>query len=130
MKDSQRQIFQLILLFLKIAKLTNKFAKENILKYTWKIQSSNICLCFLFSGYPTILWDTQGCSYANSCFYVKSFDYQEGKQVRHADGFQWKMFASIYPGQKIVGRCNLLVKLQDTCLHKRSMSAGILQWFS
>ena len=37
----------MILPFLKIAKLTNKFAKENILKYTWKIQSSNICLCFL-----------------------------------------------------------------------------------
>ena len=23
---------------------------------------------------------------------LKSFDFQEGKQVRHADGFQWKMF--------------------------------------
>ena len=107
MKDSQRQIFQLILLFLKIAKLTNKLAKENILKYAWKIQSSNICL---FSGYPTILWDTQGCSYANLCFC------KEGKQVRHADGFQWNMFPSIYLDQKIIGRCNLLVKLQDKCL--------------
>ena len=64
----------------------------------------------MFSGYPTILWDTQGCSYTNSCFC------QEGKQAKHADGFQWKMFASIYLEQKIIGRRNLLVKLQDTCL--------------
>ena len=56
----------------------------------------------MFSGYPTILWDTQGCSYTNSCLYTLP-DCQEGKQVRHAYGFQWKMFTSIYPEQKIVG---------------------------
>ena len=87
--------------------MANKFAKENILKYTWKIQSSNICLCFVATQQ---LMRYARCSYTNSCFC------QEGKQVRHAGGFQWKMFASIYQEQKIIGRCNLLVKLQDTCL--------------
>ena len=33
-KIHQRKIFQFILIFLMIAKLTNKFAKENIFKYT------------------------------------------------------------------------------------------------
>ena len=80
----------------------------------------------MFSGYPTILWDMQGCSYTNSCFC------EEGKQVRHADGFQWKMCASIYLEQKIIVRCNLLVngKIYAWKLNKRSMSAGVLQEFS
>ena len=31
--------------------------------------------------------------------------------------------------KKIIGRCNLLVKLQDTCkLNKRNMSTGVLQY--
>ena len=115
-KIHQRQIFRLILLFLKIAKLTNKFAKENILKYTWKIQSSNICLCFLPTQQFYVIRKGVLIQIHASTYMLKSFDYQEGKQVRHTDCFEWKMFASFYPEQKIIGRYNLLVKLQDTCL--------------
>ena len=116
MNDSPEANFQFTLLFLMIGKLTNKFAKENLLKYTWKIQSSNIYLCFLATQqfYETrmgVLIQIHASTYM-----LKSLDCQEGKQVRHADGFQWKMFPSIYPEQKIIGRCNLLASLQDTCL--------------
>ena len=101
-----------------MAKLTNKFAKENIYSniQTWKIQSSNICLYFLatqqfYEKCRSVLIQI----HASKCM-LKWFDYQEGKQVRHADGFQWKMFASVYPEQTMIGRCNLVVKGQDTCL--------------
>ena len=112
-----------------IAKLANKFAKENIFKYTWKIQSSNICLCFLAAQQLYEICKDVLTQIHASTYMLKSSDCQEGKQVRHAGSFQWTMFASIYPEQKIIGRCNLLVKLQDTCkLNKRNISTGVLQY--
>ena len=59
----------------------------------------------MFSGHPTILWDKDVLIQIHASTYMlKSFDCQAGKQVRHADDFQW-MFASIYLEQKVIGRC-------------------------
>ena len=62
-----------------IGKLADKFAKENILKYTRKIQSSNICLCFQATQqfYETgkgVLIQIHASTYM-----FKSLDWQEGK---------------------------------------------------
>ena len=89
-------------------------------KYT-QIWKKNTAFKYLsmFSGYPTILWDKGVLIEIHASTYMlKLFDCKEGKQVRHADGFQW-MFASIYPEQKVIGRCI-----------KRNMSAIVLQGFS
>ena len=80
------------------------------------IQSSNICLCFLATQQFYEIPKGVLIQIHASTYMLKSFDCQEGKQVRHANSFQRKMFASIYPKQKIIGRWNLLVKLQDVCL--------------
>ena len=67
-------------------KLTNKFAKENILKYTWKKQPFHICFLASQQFYEKrkgVLIQIQASTYM-----LKSFDCQESKQVRHADGFQ------------------------------------------
>ena len=73
------------------------------LKYTCKIQTSNICLCFLatqqfYEICKGVLIQIHALTYI-----LQSSDCQEGKQVRHADGFQWKMFTSIHSEQKIIG---------------------------
>ena len=47
MKDSPEANFSVHFTISYGSKIDNKFAKENVLKYTRKIESSNICLCFL-----------------------------------------------------------------------------------
>ena len=53
------------------------------------------------SEYLSVFWLPNHFMRYARVFLCKCF-YQEGKQVRHADGFPWKMFAPIYlVGQKI-----------------------------
>ena len=72
------------------------------LKYTCKIQTSNICLCFLATQQFYEIRKGVLTQIHASPYMLQLSECQEGKQVRHADGFQQKMFISIYPEQKII----------------------------
>ena len=71
------------------------------LKYTCKIHTFNICLCFLATQQFYEIRKGVLIQIHASTYLLQSSDCQEGKQVRHANDFQWKMFTSIYPEQKI-----------------------------
>ena len=110
MKDSPEANFPIHFTISHDSKI-DKFAKENILKYTWKIQSRNICLCFLATQQFYEIRKGVIIQIDASTYILKSFDCEEGKQVRHADYFHWKMFASIYTEQKNHWRMQFIIKI-------------------
>ena len=70
-----------------IAKLTNKFAKENILNIHEKY-SPLIFVCFLATKQFYEIRKGVLLQIHVSTYMLKSFDCQKGKQVRYVDGCQ------------------------------------------
>ena len=109
-----------------IAKLTNKFAKENIFKYTCKIQSSNICQCFLATQQFCEIFKGVLIQIHASTYMLKSFDYHDGKQVMPT-AFNEKCLLQFIQNKKIIGSHSIKDRVL-TSEKWRSVSVWIYPW--